>query len=230
MSGSPRALPAVVWDMGGVMYRYFTEVLLDDAAARGVDLDVTPLGPTGPVVDVDYALMDAGEIDEGEYLARVRRRLAATGVAVDPVAAIDWSRQRRTVTWNLIEAIHDSSRPQGMLTNDASKWLGERWWETWPGIHLFDAVIDVVQLGVRKPAPGPYLAAAEALELPPEACLFVDDLRVNCEGAQAVGMASHHVDIRDPEGAIASLAARLGVGGTGGDALPARDRSTIAGP
>ncbi len=42
--------------------------------------------------------------------------------------------------------------------------------------------------GVRKPAAEAYTGAAEALGLPPGACLFVDDRERNCEGARAVGM------------------------------------------
>lgn len=75
----------------------------------------------------------------------------------------------------------------------------------------FDQILDVVTVGVRKPAPEPYLAAAEALGLPAAACLFVDDMQVNCDGAEAVGMASHRFDITDPDGTVVALAARLGI-------------------
>jgi putative hydrolase of the HAD superfamily len=200
---------AVVWDMGGIMYRYFTEILVERSTQER--WPQVPLGPTGPLPDPEYAAMDAGEILERDYLAVVRRRLAATGVDVDPITEIDWSQQARASTWSLIRALHGAGHPQALLTNDASKWLGERWWETWEPVAWFDDVIDVVTVGVRKPAPEPYLAAAEALQLPPSACLFVDDMRVNCAGAEAVGMGSHLFDVRDPEGSIATLASRLGI-------------------
>ena len=41
---------------------------------------------------------------------------------------------------------------------------------------------------MHKPEPEIYLLAAEGLGVAPRACLFVDDLRENCEGAEAVGM------------------------------------------
>ena len=41
---------------------------------------------------------------------------------------------------------------------------------------------------MHKPQPEIYRLAAERLEVAPEECLFVDDLRENCEGAEAVGM------------------------------------------
>ena len=42
--------------------------------------------------------------------------------------------------------------------------------------------------GVRKPDPAAFLGPAQALALPPEACLFIDDRGSNCKGAAAVGM------------------------------------------
>lgn len=200
---------AVVWDMGGIMYRYFTEILVERAETER--WPTVPLGPTGRLPDPDYGRMDAGHLHEHEYLDVVRRRLSAAGVDVDPVREIDWPQQARTRTWALIRALHEAGHPQALLTNDATKWLGERWWETWEPVGWFDAVLDVQTLGVRKPAPEPYRAAADALGLPPRSCLFVDDMQVNCDGAEAVGMGSHRFDIRDPHGSIERLAARLAV-------------------
>ena len=42
--------------------------------------------------------------------------------------------------------------------------------------------------GFPKPDARAYLAAAAALNLPPTACAFVDDLVMNVEAAQAIGM------------------------------------------
>ena len=41
---------------------------------------------------------------------------------------------------------------------------------------------------MHKPQPEIYRLAAERLGVAPEECVFVDDLRENCEGAEAVGM------------------------------------------
>lgn len=203
--------PALVWDMGGIMYRYFTEVLLDLAAERGWDLEGVALGPTGPVPDPAYDRMQRGAIDEHDYLDEVRGRLRTAGVDVDPVSAITWSEQQRPEVWAVIAAAHAAGHPQAVLTNDATRWLGESWWETWPPARWFDTLVDVATIGVRKPAAEPYLAAAGALGVAPDACLFVDDMAVNCAGAEAVGMASHWLDVRDPVGSMERLAARLGL-------------------
>jgi putative hydrolase of the HAD superfamily len=53
---------------------------------------------------------------------------------------------------------------------------------------LFDAVIISAEVGLRKPEPEIYLFAADRLGVAPSACVFVDDLLANVEGARAVGM------------------------------------------
>ncbi len=201
-----------VWDLGGIIYRYFTEVLLDEAPARGWSLDGIPFGPTGRLPDPEYERMNDGQIDEPAYLDIVHGRLAAHGIDVHIPSEIDWPQQTRPAAIELLAALQTAGRPQALLTNDATSWLGERWWETWAPARYFDAIVDVATLGVRKPAPEPYLAGAERLGLPPQRCIFVDDMRVNCRGAEAVGMASHHVDVRDAEHSLSQLAERLGIG------------------
>ena len=58
------------------------------------------------------------------------------------------------------------------------------------------------ELGLHKPQPEIYRLAAERLEVAPAACVFVDDLQENCEGAEAVGMtAIRHRTPRDDRAA-----------------------------
>lgn len=58
---------------------------------------------------------------------------------------------------------------------------------TWD--RLFDAIILSAEIGIRKPDPGIYLAAADSLGKSPEQCVFVDDRLSNVVGASQVGMA-----------------------------------------
>jgi FMN phosphatase YigB (HAD superfamily) len=204
-------LPHVVWDMGGIMYHYFTELMLDYGRTNGWPLDQIPLGPTGMIHDKDYERLVAGEFDEPEYLQRILSNLADLGIVHDPTRDLSWDGRERSETWATIERIHDAGHRQALLTNDASKWLGPDWWETWGPSRWFESIIDVVMVGVRKPAPEPYLAAASALHVPPTECLFVDDMPVNCRGAEAVGMKSHLFEITDPAGSLHRLEKRLGI-------------------
>jgi putative hydrolase of the HAD superfamily len=54
--------------------------------------------------------------------------------------------------------------------------------------ELFEEVVISAEVRLHKPQPEIYLLAAARLGVEPDACLFVDDLRENCEGAEAVGM------------------------------------------
>jgi epoxide hydrolase-like predicted phosphatase len=54
--------------------------------------------------------------------------------------------------------------------------------------ELFDGVVISGDEGIHKPEPEIYELGAERVGLAPSDCVFVDDLRENCEGAEAVGM------------------------------------------
>jgi putative hydrolase of the HAD superfamily len=54
--------------------------------------------------------------------------------------------------------------------------------------ELFDAVVISGDVGLHKPQPEIFLLGAERIGIAPEDCVFVDDLRENCAGAEAVGM------------------------------------------
>jgi epoxide hydrolase-like predicted phosphatase len=54
--------------------------------------------------------------------------------------------------------------------------------------ELFDTAVISAEVHVHKPQPEIYLLATERLGVKPAQCIFVDDLRENCEGAEAVGM------------------------------------------
>lgn len=56
--------------------------------------------------------------------------------------------------------------------------------------ELFDAVVISGEVGMHKPQPEIFRLGAERIGVEPEDCVFVDDLRENCAGAEAVGMAA----------------------------------------
>ena len=75
--------------------------------------------------------------------------------------------------------------------------------------ELFDGVVISGDVGLRKPDPRIYELGAEAVDLPPSACVFVDDLPGNLKPARELGMATvHHVRA---EQTIAELEELLGV-------------------
>ena len=202
---------AVVWDMGGVFNRYFIQVMVDVGRSNGWPLHRIPLGPSGQVEDTDYEDMNEGRIEEARYLEILLGRLRAEGIPFDPRVDIDQDLILRPETWRFIDRLHQEGRTQAILTNDASKWMGERWWETWERASMFAAVVDVATLQGRKPAPEVYLAACRAIDREPGKCIFVDDMGVNCRGAEAVGMHVQWFDIIDPVRPLAELEERIGL-------------------
>ena len=52
----------------------------------------------------------------------------------------------------------------------------------------FDAVIESSKVGVRKPDPKIYRMMCDLLGVEPQACVYLDDLGVNCKPAAALGM------------------------------------------
>lgn len=204
-------LKAVVWDMGGIFHRYFTEALVDVGAERGWPIERMALGPTGFVSDPDYVAMTEGEIEEVDYLRTVVTRLEVEGIRFDPVVDHDWDRELRPEVWDAIDRIHRSPLFQAILTNDATRWMGERWWESWEKGRYFDAIIDVATLEHRKPYPEPYLEVIDRTGFAADECLFIDDMPVNCRGAEAVGMQSHLFEITRPDASITSLLQRIGL-------------------
>jgi epoxide hydrolase-like predicted phosphatase len=54
--------------------------------------------------------------------------------------------------------------------------------------ELFDAVVISGDVGLHKPEPEIFHLGAGRIGVAPEECVFVDDLRENCAGAEAVGM------------------------------------------
>lgn len=205
------ALPHLVWDMGGVMYRYWSELALDVGGELGWPLHRIALGPTGAIPDPDYERLAAGKISESVYIPIVIARLSELGIEFAPQSDLRWQSQERPRTWETIGKIHDAGHRQMILTNDASRWLGAEWWTTWEHAAWFETMIDAANLGRSKPHSEPYIAAAAALGAPPEDCLFVDDLPANCSGAEAVGMQSHLFSITDPEASMVGLERRLGL-------------------
>lgn len=76
--------------------------------------------------------------------------------------------------------------------------------------ELFDAVVISGDVGLHKPQPEIYMLGAERAGVAPERCVFVDDLRENCSGAEAVGMAA--VLHRGADTTIPELERLLGIG------------------
>jgi epoxide hydrolase-like predicted phosphatase len=75
--------------------------------------------------------------------------------------------------------------------------------------ELFEAIVISGDVGMHKPEPAIYMLGAERLGLRPEDCVFVDDLRENCQGAEEVGMTA--ILHRGADSTLPALEKLLGV-------------------
>ena len=74
---------------------------------------------------------------------------------------------------------------------------------------LFDAVIESSKAGVRKPDPAIYLMMCERLAVEPAACVYLDDLGINCKPAAMLGMKA--IKVVGEDQALAELSAATGL-------------------
>ena len=72
---------------------------------------------------------------------------------------------------------------------------------------LFEHVVESSRLGWRKPDPRIYRHACDLLGVPPEHCIYLDDLGINLKPARAMGMRT--IKVGDPDIAIAELEAMV---------------------
>ena len=107
----------------------------------------------------------------------------------------------------LMRELKASGLKMAMLTNNVREWE-PLWRSMLPVDEIFEEIVDSAFVGCRKPEGRIYRLTLERIGLPAEACLFIDDLKVNCEGAEKAGMKAVH--FRDSEQAISEIRAALG--------------------
>lgn len=106
----------------------------------------------------------------------------------------------------LMRELRESGYRMAMLTNNVREW--EPWWRPMlPVDEIFETVVDSGFVGCRKPEPQIYEMTLERIGMPAGACLFVDDILVNCEGAEAAGINAVH--FQDTEQAIGEIRSAL---------------------
>jgi epoxide hydrolase-like predicted phosphatase len=108
---------------------------------------------------------------------------------------------------DLMRELKAGGNRMALLTNNVREWE-PLWRAMLPVDEIFELVVDSAFVGMRKPEPEIYELTVERLDgIPAEACLFVDDIEVNCEAARAVGMSAVHY--REPNQAIAEIRAAV---------------------
>ena len=128
--------------------------------------------------------LEIGAITEADYEPRLA---AVLGVAAEGlVDRLFGGMQPDEAMLDGVRAARRAGVRTGMLSNS---WGDDRY-DREQLAQLFDAWVISGEVGIRKPDPAIYALAAERLGLPPEACVFVDDLPGNLKPARAIGMAT----------------------------------------
>jgi putative hydrolase of the HAD superfamily len=205
------AIDLVLWDIGQVLYQSPFERFDELEDHVGMTRGTLPRGPFVEGGDAEYELVDSGARDEPEYWRDIESlaRESVPGLHIyDALRELGWDGRGRPVVLGLLADIPSRYR-QAVLTNDATKFLGENWRDTWEYAGFFERIVDSLDIGVRKPEVAAYKAAVDLLGVPADRVLFIDDLTANIDGAKAAGLQGFRFDTTDPAASVAGLRSLL---------------------
>jgi len=187
------AIEAILFDLGGV----YTESPF--AAMQGL---ADELGvPAQTVQEILFGNYDADNdhpwhrLERGEIsLAAARDEIIALGdaqgLSIDPVALlsrIGTGGGTRDVLIDRTRELRATGYRTALLTNNFAE-VREAWRRMLPVEELFDVVVDSSEVGMRKPDPAIFHYTLEALAVPAERAVFLDDFAGNVAAAVRLGI------------------------------------------
>jgi len=195
---------ALIVDYGGVLTTNIWAAFGNFCEREGLERDaVLQLFRSNPEALATLRGLETGELADDEF---ERRFGALVGVENhEGLIARMFSDLRPEES--MITAVR-TARGQGIATGLITNSWGLGIYDRAP-TDLFDAAVISGEVGLHKPQPEIYLLACEKLEVEPAAAVFVDDLRENVEGAEAVGMTA--ILHRDPAKTVAQLEELFGI-------------------
>jgi putative hydrolase of the HAD superfamily len=136
-------------------------------------------------------MLERGEITEADFRARIERHLE-DGFDLSRLRTLYFERLDPNAEMiEFVRKLRGRSVRAALLTNNVREWE-PLWRSKLPEVdELFEVIVDSAFVGLRKPDPAIYSLTLERLGgVPPDRCVFVDDLDVNCETARELGMAA----------------------------------------
>jgi putative hydrolase of the HAD superfamily len=218
VAGEREAL-ALILDFGCVITKSVFELPREVGAAFDLGPGVFPWrGPIAPETDDLWRAMQRDELTEREYWARraadigrlCGRDLDARAFMVAIYEAAG-ATGFRSETAELVHDARAAGMKIGVLTNELELFHGRGWIESLPILQEMDAIVDATHTHILKPDPRAYAAIADALGVPADRAVFVDDQPRNVAGARNVGMPAIHLRIEDVSGSMAEIRRRLGL-------------------
>ncbi len=210
------AYSAVIWDFGGVFTTSPFEAFNRYEGERGLPRDfIRTVNATNPS-DNAWARFERAEITPAEFDAAFAAEARALGHEVrgrDVLPLLSGDVRPRVV--QALHACKALGLKAGCITNNVRAGEGagmagsaEKAAQVAEIMAAFDAVLESSKAGVRKPDPRIYEMMCETLGLAPQACVYLDDLGINCKPAAALGM--HAIKVEGEAQLIAALSAALG--------------------
>ena len=213
-------LSGLLLDIGGVVHN--TGVRMVERLARrepAMGPVIEEIGGIASDRDELWQRMLRRQVTERDYWAQRAAELgAAVGETWDTRALMDRFYQLPEHEWlcaPTIELMTDATAAGlrvGALTNDMTAFHGPEWVARQEHLKLFDTIVDASLTGVMKPDPRAFRGGADALGVPAEQIVFLDDMPWNVEGARQAGMTAIRVPWEDPIPAIATARELLRLG------------------
>jgi epoxide hydrolase-like predicted phosphatase len=175
---------ALLVDFGGVLTTSVWDSFADFCREKGLEEGtVRRLFRENPEAIDNLRGLETGTIEEGEFEERFAKLLG-----LDEATDLIDSMFRGMRPCEPMVAAVRAAGARGVKTGLISNSWSTSHYDRDMLVELFDTAVISAEVGLHKPQPEIYRLAAERLVEPPEQCVFVDDLRENCAGAEAVGM------------------------------------------
>lgn len=199
-----RTFQAIIWDFGGVFTSSPFEAFNRYEAAKGLPADfIRGVNAHNPLENA-WARLERSEVDAAAFDALFRTESKALGHEVpgkDILGLLSGSLRPRVVS--ALEVCKGKGKV-GCITNNAPIGKGASMTEddnkaaqVAAVFDMFDHVIESSKLGIRKPDPRIYALMCEALDVDPQACVYLDDLGINLKPAREMGMTTIKVTGED---------------------------------
>jgi epoxide hydrolase-like predicted phosphatase len=171
-------------DFGGVLTTNVFDSFRQFCEREGLDPDtVRRLFREDPRALDELRRLEKGEVSEEEFAERFG---PIVGVK-ETEGLVDRLFAGMKPDEAMIEAVR-KAHAGGLRTGLISNSWGHGRYDRSAFPEMFDGVVISGEVGLYKPQPEIFEMGAERVGLPPGECVFVDDLRENCAGAEAVGM------------------------------------------
>jgi epoxide hydrolase-like predicted phosphatase len=180
----PGTARGLLVDYGGVLTTNVFESFRDFCRAEGVEPDsVRKLFREDPQALRLLRELETGNLSEDQFSEQFSPLLGIE----DHEGLVDRLFAGMQPDTPMIDSLRHA-RAAGIRTGLISNSWGKGRYDRDAFPELFDGVVISGEVGLHKPQPEIFRLGAELIGLEPAQCVFVDDLRENCVGAEAVGM------------------------------------------